>query len=76
MHLMIVENINWRPAELQFSIHSLGLTYWTISSLNLPLSSSSNTSRELLPNSRLVVDEDDLINVDVVQKLNKIAMSC
>ena len=33
----------------------------TLLSLSLPLSSSTITSRELLRNSRLVVDEDDLM---------------
>ena len=36
------------------------MQHLNLSSLNLPLSSSSTTSRELLRNSRLVVDEDDL----------------
>ena len=33
----------------------------TLSGLNLPLSSSSTTSRNCCRNSRLVVDEDDLL---------------
>ena len=43
-------------------LHQRGqYAFLTLSGLNLPLSSSSTTSRELLSrNSRLVVDEDDL----------------
>ena len=37
----------------------------TLSSLNLPLSSSSTTSREFCRNTRLVMDEDDLMWVKI-----------
>ena len=41
----------------------------TLSSLDLPLSSSSTTSRELLRNSRLAVDEDDVMWFENERKL-------
>ena len=46
-------------------------TLLNLSSLNIPLSSSSTTSRKLLLHSLLVVDEDGF---DVGEKVKKIAM--
>ena len=45
----------WFPWFIQRHVSDL-----TLSSMNLPLSSSSTTSRDCCHNSQLVVDEDDL----------------
>ena len=60
----------YNNVQQTYDIHPMLVECWasvadsgptlTLLSLNLPLSSSSTTSREFFRNSRLVVDEDDL----------------